>query len=76
MPTLANPPGRPTDDIPPLWPNLSTATQTQIAQILATLLRRMQAVPGTPGGRDHLGTVGDIERNQHKNRLRSSHPQF
>lgn len=44
LPTLANPPGRPTADIPPLWPNLSPATQAQIAQIVATLLRRMQAV--------------------------------
>lgn len=60
MPTLANPPGRPTDDIPPLWPNLSTATQTQIAQILATLLRRMQAVPGTPGR--ELGRADQLER--------------
>lgn len=49
LPTLANPPGHPTAGIPRLWPNLSTATQTQIAQILATLLRRMQAVPGTSG---------------------------
>lgn len=49
LPTSANPPGRPTAEIPRLWPNLSTATQTQIAQVLSTLLRRMQAVPGTPG---------------------------
>ena len=60
MPTLANPPGRPTDDIPPLWPNLSTATQTQIAQILATLLRRMQAAPGTPGR--ELGRADQLKR--------------
>jgi hypothetical protein len=38
LPTLANPPGRPTADIPPLWSNLSPATQAQIAQIVATLL--------------------------------------
>jgi len=36
-------------DIPRLWPNLSTATQTQIAQAIAALMRRMQAIPGTPG---------------------------
>ncbi|UGY28061.1 hypothetical protein HU675_0047465 (plasmid) [Bradyrhizobium septentrionale] len=36
-------------DIPRLWPNLSTATQTQIAQTIAALMRRMQAIPGTPG---------------------------
>jgi len=59
LPTLANPPGRPAD-IPRLWPNLSTATQTQIAQILATLLRRMQAVPGTPGR--GLGRADQLER--------------
>lgn len=60
LPTLANPPGRPTADIPPLWPNLSPATQAQIAQIVATLLRRMQAVPGTPGRR--LGRADQLER--------------
>ncbi|MGY3614099.1 hypothetical protein [Bradyrhizobium sp. USDA 10063] len=44
----------------PVWPNLSTATQTQIAQILATLLRRMQAVPGAPGR--GLGRADQLER--------------
>ncbi|MDF0582070.1 hypothetical protein [Bradyrhizobium yuanmingense] len=47
-------------DIPRLWPNLSTATQTQIAQILATLLRRMQAVAGTPGR--GLGRADQLDR--------------
>jgi hypothetical protein len=61
LPTLAiHPSGRPTADIPRLWPNLSTATQTQIAQILATLLRRMQAVPGTPGR--GLGRADQLDR--------------
>jgi hypothetical protein len=46
--------------IPRLWPNLSTTTQTQIAQILATLVRRMQAVPGTPGR--GLGRADQLER--------------
>ena len=40
----------PMADIPRLWPNLSTETQTQIAQILAELLRRMQADPARPEG--------------------------
>jgi hypothetical protein len=58
LPILANPHGRPVAGVPRLWPNLSTETQTQIAQILAALLRRVQAIPDTPGtavGRaDHL----------------------
>lgn len=32
------------------WPNLSTATQTQIAQTIAALMRRMQASPARPEG--------------------------
>jgi len=60
LPTLANPHGRPTTDVPRLWPNLSTATQTQIAQTIAALLRRMQAVPGTPGR--GLGRADQLER--------------
>lgn len=59
LPTLANPPGRPTADIPRLWPNLSTATQTQIAQAIAVLMRRMQAIPGTPGR--ELGRADQLE---------------
>ena len=60
LPTLANPPDCPTAEIPRLWPNLSTATQAQIAQTFATLLRRMQAVPGTSGRR--LGRADQLER--------------
>lgn len=59
LPTLANPSGHPTADIPRLWPNLSTATQTQIAQTIAALMRRMQAIPGTPGR--GLGRADQIE---------------
>ncbi len=47
LPTLANPSGRPTADIPRLWPNLPTATQTQIAQTIAALMR----TPGRGLGR-------------------------
>jgi hypothetical protein len=57
---LANPPGHPTADIPRLWPNLSTATQIQIAQTIAALMRRIQAVPGTPGR--GLGRADQLER--------------
>jgi hypothetical protein len=56
---LANPPGRPTADIPRLWPNLPTTTQTQIAQTIAALMRRMQAIPGTSGRK--LGRVDQLE---------------
>ena len=59
LPKLVNPPSRPTADIPRLWPNLSTATQTQIAQTIAALMRRMQAIPGTPGRR--LGRADQLE---------------
>jgi hypothetical protein len=34
---------------PRLWPNLSAETQMQIAQMVAVLMRRMQAIHGTPG---------------------------
>jgi hypothetical protein len=57
---LANPPGRLKADIPRLWPNLSTATQTQIAQTIAALMRRMQAIPGTPGR--ELGRADQFDR--------------
>ena len=60
LPKLANPLGRPAAHIPRLWPNLSTATQTQIAQTIAALMRRMQAIPGTPGRR--LGRADQFER--------------
>jgi len=60
LPTLANPPVRPTADIPRLWQNLSTATQIQIAQIIAMLLRRMQEVPGAPGR--GLGRADQFDR--------------
>jgi hypothetical protein len=46
-------------DVPRLWPNLSTATQTQIAQTIAALMRRMQAIPGTPGR--GLGRADQLE---------------
>jgi hypothetical protein len=46
---LANQPDRPVAGVPRLWPNLSTETQTQIAQILAALIRRVQTIPDTPG---------------------------
>ena len=49
LPILANPHGRPVAGVPRLWPNLSTETQTQIAQILAALIRRVQTIPDTPG---------------------------
>jgi|GraSoi2013_115cm_1033766.scaffolds.fasta_scaffold445949_1 hypothetical protein len=34
---------------PRLWPNLPAEAQMQIAQIIAELMRRMQAIHGTPG---------------------------
>ena len=40
--------------------NLSTETQTQIAQILAALLRRVQAIPDTPG--TGVGRADQLER--------------
>jgi hypothetical protein len=50
-------PGRVASQSPPiparsprLWPNLPAETQMQIAQIIAALMRRMQAIHGTPGG--------------------------
>jgi len=39
---------RPTAHAPRLWPNLPAEAQMQIAQIIAALMRRMQAIPGTP----------------------------
>lgn len=59
LPTLANPLGHPTAGIPRLWPNLSTAAQTQIAQTIAALMRRMQAIPDTPGR--ELGRADQLE---------------
>lgn len=49
----------PTHGIPRLWPNLSSATQTQIAQTIAELMRRMQAIPGTSGR--ELGRADQLE---------------
>jgi hypothetical protein len=60
LPILANPPGRPVAGVPRLWPNLSTETQTQIAQILAALIRRVQAIPDTPG--TGVGRADQLER--------------
>jgi hypothetical protein len=41
---VASPASTPTPAHPPRpWPNLSAATQAQIAQVLAALLRRMPA---------------------------------
>jgi hypothetical protein len=60
LPILANPHGRPVAGVPRLWPNLSTETQTQIAQILAALLRRVQAIPDRPG--TGVGRADQIER--------------
>lgn len=34
---------------PRLWPNLPAEAQLQIAQIIATLIRRMRAIHDTPG---------------------------
>jgi hypothetical protein len=34
---------------PRVWPNLSAEAQMQIAQIIAALMRRMQATRGRPG---------------------------
>jgi hypothetical protein len=49
-------PGRVASPSPPIparpprpWPNLSAEAQMQIAQIIAALMRRMQATYGTPG---------------------------
>ena len=53
---VASPPSIPTAKIdrvpvapPYLWPNLSPETQTQIARILAELLRRMLPTDVAPG---------------------------
>ena len=46
--------------LPRLWPNLSTETQTQIARILAELIRRVQAIPDTPGR--EMGRADRLER--------------
>ena len=69
LPILANPPGRPVAGVPRLWPNLSTETQTQIAQILAALIRRVQAIPDTPG----TGWVVLISSNVADERLTTAH---
>jgi hypothetical protein len=49
---------RPTATLPRLWPDLPAERRRQIAQAIATLMRRMQAFPRAPGremGRaDHL----------------------
>ena len=37
--------------LPRPWPDLSVETQTQIAQLLADLLRQMQSPPLTKGAR-------------------------
>jgi hypothetical protein len=59
LPILANPPGHPVAGVPRLWPNLSTQTQTQIAQVLAALIRRVQAIPDAPG--TGVGRVDQLE---------------
>ena len=49
---------RPAATPPRLWPDLPAERRRQIAQAIAALMRRMQAIPGAPGremGRaDHL----------------------
>jgi hypothetical protein len=50
LPVLAKAFGRPATRPPRLWPKLSAEAQVQIAQAIAALIRRMQAIPGTPGG--------------------------
>ena len=60
LPILANPHGRPVAGVPRLWPNLSTETQTQIAQILAALLRRVQGIPDRSG--TGVGRADQLER--------------
>src|SRR5260370_6346109 len=69
LPILANPHGHPVAGVPRLWPNLSTETQTQIAQILAALIRRAQAIPDTPG----RGWVVLISPNVADERLTTAH---
>ena len=48
LPVLASSPSRPVVHAKRLWPNLSTETQIQIAQVIAVLMQRMQAIPDTP----------------------------
>ncbi len=48
LPVSARSFGRPATRPPRLWPNLSAEAQVQIAQIIAALMRRKQAIPGTP----------------------------
>jgi hypothetical protein len=48
-PIPACPSGRLAARPPRLWPNLPAETQMQIAQMVAALMRRMQAIHGTPG---------------------------
>jgi hypothetical protein len=50
LPPIVNPPGCPTAEIPRLWPNLSTATQTQIAQMIAALMGKCKRSPARPEG--------------------------
>jgi hypothetical protein len=47
LPVPASLSGRPARPLH-VWPNLSAEAQMQIAQIIAVLIRRMQAIPVTP----------------------------
>ena len=48
LPVSASSSGQPATRPLRLWPGLSAEAQMQIAQIIAALMRRMQAIPGTP----------------------------
>lgn len=47
LPVSAISPRHPVAHARRLWPNLSAETQMQIAQAIAVLMRRMQAIPDT-----------------------------
>jgi hypothetical protein len=48
LPVSASSSSRPAARAPRLWPDLPAEAQMQIAQVIAVLMRRMQAIPGTP----------------------------
>jgi hypothetical protein len=65
LPVLAISSSRPAARVPRLWPDLSAEAQMQIAQIIAALTRRMQAIPGTPATEK-----GRADRLKHRDAIR------